>query len=53
MDPKLRAYLDAMRREIKDGQERVLNRIAALEQAFGGLLAGKYRHAAGWPWRPA
>ncbi len=34
MDEELKAYLDAMRREINDGQERLLNRLAGLEQDF-------------------
>jgi hypothetical protein len=43
MDEELRAYLDAMRKEINDNQERLLNRIAALEQDFQntkGFLIG-------------
>jgi hypothetical protein len=32
MDEELRAYLDTMRREFNDGQERLLNRLASLEQ---------------------
>lgn len=43
MDEELRAYLDAMRKEFNDAQERVLNRIAALEQDFQntkGFLVG-------------
>ena len=43
MDEELRAYLDAMRKEFNDAQERVLNRLAALEQDFQntkGFLIG-------------
>ena len=43
MDEELRAYLHAMRREINDGQERLLNRLGALEQDFintKGFLVG-------------
>lgn len=34
MDDDLRAYLDAMRSEFNGAQERLLNRLAALEQDF-------------------
>lgn len=34
MDEELRAYLDTMRREFNDGQERLLNRLASLEADF-------------------
>ena len=43
MDEKLKACLDAMRREFNDAQERLLNRIAALQQEFQvtkGPMAG-------------
>ena len=34
MDEELKAYLDAMRREINDAQERVLNKLTTLEADF-------------------
>ena len=43
MDDELRAYLDAMRSEFNDAQERLLNRLASLEQDFQntkGFLVG-------------
>ncbi len=43
MDDELRAYLDAMRSEFNDAQERLLNRMASLEQHFQntkGFLVG-------------
>ena len=43
MDDELRAYLGEMRREINDGQERLLNCLASLEQDFlntKGFLVG-------------
>lgn len=43
MDDELRAYLDAMRQEFNDAQERLINRFAALEQDFQntkGFLIG-------------
>jgi len=43
MDEELRAYLDAMRREFNDANERLLNRMASLEQDFQntkGFLVG-------------
>jgi len=43
MDEELRAYLDAMRQDFNDGQERLLNGLAALEQDFQntkGFLIG-------------
>lgn len=43
MDEELRAYLDAMRREINDAQERLLDRMTALEHDFQntkGFLLG-------------
>ena len=43
MDEELRAYLDAMRSEFNDAQERLLNRITGLEQDFQntkGFLIG-------------
>ena len=43
MDEDLRAYLDVMRKEFNDGQERLLNRIASLEADFlntKGFLVG-------------
>ena len=43
MDDELKAYLDAMRSEFNDAQERLLNRLASLEQDFQntkGFLVG-------------
>ena len=43
MDDELRAYLDAMRSEFNDAQERLLNRLASLQQDFQntkGFLVG-------------
>ena len=43
MDEELRTYLDAMRKEFNDAQEKLLNRLAALEQDFQntkGFLIG-------------
>jgi len=43
MEDELKAYLDEMRREINDGQERRLNRLASLEQVLmntKGFLVG-------------
>lgn len=43
MDNELRAYLDAMRSEFNDAQERLLDRLASLEQDFQntkGFLVG-------------
>ena len=43
MDDELRAYLDAMRSEFNNAQERLLNRLASLEQDFQntkGFLVG-------------
>ena len=43
MDEELRAYLDAMRRELNDAQERLLNRLTSLEHEFQnakGFLVG-------------
>jgi hypothetical protein len=34
MDEELRAYLDTMRLEFNDGQERLLNRLGSLEADF-------------------
>ena len=34
MDEELRSCLEAMRREINNGQERLLNRLASLKQDF-------------------
>ena len=43
VDDELRAYLDAMRSEFNDAQERLLNRLASLKQDFQntkGFLVG-------------
>ena len=43
VDDELRAYLDAMRSEFNDARERLLNRLASLEQDFQntkGFLVG-------------
>jgi len=43
LDEELRDYLDAMLVKINDGQERLLNRMASLEQDFintKGFLVG-------------
>ena len=36
MDEELRAYLDAMQHKFNDAIERLLNRMASLEQDFQG-----------------